>query len=94
MPSDFRHVSDMLLRSLLETRPERLRMRDVQDAVSRTLDALGRDAIRDDVPASAFEARREGARKSPRLCASIGRCRHTAFAVDTVLPVKCQDRLR
>lgn len=42
-------------------------MRDVQDAVSRTLDALGRDAIRDDVPASAFEARREAARTATKL---------------------------
>ena len=42
-------------------------MRDVQDAVSRPLDALGRDAIRDDVPASAFEARREAARKAAKL---------------------------
>ena len=42
-------------------------MRDVQDAVSRTLDALGRDAIRDDVPARAFEARREAARKATKL---------------------------
>jgi hypothetical protein len=67
MPSDFRHVSDLLLRRILETRPERLTMRDVQDAVSRTLDALGRDAIRDDVPASAFEARREAARKATKL---------------------------
>jgi hypothetical protein len=67
MPSDFRHVSDLLLRRILETRPERLTMRDVQDAVSRTLDALGRDTIRDDVPASAFEARREAARKATKL---------------------------
>ena len=42
-------------------------MRDVQDAVSRTLDALGRDAIRTDVPANAFEARREAARKATKL---------------------------
>jgi hypothetical protein len=67
MPSDFRHVSDLLLRRILATRPERLTMRDVQGAVSRTLDALGRDTIRDDVPASAFEARREAARKATKL---------------------------
>jgi hypothetical protein len=67
MTSDFRHVSDLLLRRILETRPERLTMRDVQDAMSRTLDALGRDAVRDDVPTSAFETRREAARKATKL---------------------------
>jgi hypothetical protein len=67
MPSDFYHVSNLLLRRILETRPERLRMPDIEQAVAWSLDALGRDAIRDDVPASAFEARREAARKATKL---------------------------
>jgi hypothetical protein len=64
MPTDFHHISNLLLRRILESRPERLRMPDIEQAVGWSLDALGRDAIRDDVPASAFEARREAAREA------------------------------
>jgi hypothetical protein len=64
MPTDFHHISNLLLRRILESRPARLRMPDIEQAVGWSLDALGRDAIRDDIPASAFEARREAAREA------------------------------
>jgi hypothetical protein len=53
-------------------------MPDIQDAVSRTLDALGRDAIREDVGLEAFERRRVAARKATDLtnyCKKLSRVR-------------------
>ena len=51
MPTDFSHIANLLLRRVLETRPEELRLPDIEQAVSWTLDGLGRDAIREFVRA-------------------------------------------
>ncbi len=67
MPSDFSHVANLLLRRVLETRPEELRMPDIEQAVSWTLDALGRDAIREDLTAALFEAKRAAAKQATVL---------------------------
>ena len=64
MPSDFHHVSNALLRRILETPARQLKPSDVQQALGWSLDALGRDAVRDDVPVSAFEARRTALREA------------------------------
>jgi hypothetical protein len=67
MPTDFSHVANLLLRRVLETRPEQLRVPDIEQAVSWTLDALGRDAIREDLAAIVFEARRAAAKQATVL---------------------------
>ena len=64
MPWDFRHVTDELVRHVLYTHPQQLRTFEVEQAVDRTILALGHDAIREDVPAHAFEARRAAAKEA------------------------------
>jgi hypothetical protein len=66
MPTDFSHIANLLLRRVLETRPEELRLPDIEQAVSWTLDALGRDAIREDLT-TVFEARRVAAKQATVL---------------------------
>ncbi len=67
MPADFSHVGNLPLRRVLEARAEGLRLPDIEQAVSWTLDALGRDAIREDLNAAAFEARRAAAKQAAVL---------------------------
>jgi hypothetical protein len=64
MPSGSRHVANLLLRRVLENKPEHLRMEDIEQAVGWTLDQLGRDAVRIDIPAREFSRRRIEARKA------------------------------
>jgi hypothetical protein len=64
MPSDFEHVTDELVRRILVAQSQQLRTFEVGQAVDRTILALGHDAIREDVPAHAFEARRAAAKEA------------------------------
>lgn len=64
MPWDFRPVTDELVRHVLYTHPQQLRTFEVEQAVHRTILALGYDAIREDVPAHAFEVRRAAAKEA------------------------------
>jgi hypothetical protein len=67
--SDFRHVSNTLLRHILQQQPHHLKRSDLQQALGFTLDALGRDAINQDVQEDAFEARRDAAREADKALA-------------------------
>lgn len=62
----FRHVSDHILRELLEKPANEARMEDVKGAVTTTILNLGLDAVRDEIPQPAFEARRTAARDALR----------------------------
>lgn len=53
-----RHVEDQVVRRILLNHPRALSLSEVFEAVERTLCALGHDAIREDIPAHAFEQRR------------------------------------
>jgi hypothetical protein len=65
VPSKFKHVSDRMLRRVLEAKPEDLALENlVIYGITPSIRALGYDAIRDDIPAHAFEARREAAREA------------------------------
>jgi hypothetical protein len=66
IPARFRHVSNRLLRELLEKEPAQVRMEDVKTAITTTIINLGYDAIRDDVTGPTFEARRMAARDAQR----------------------------
>ena len=52
------------VRGVLYTHSQRLRTFEVEQTVDRTILALGYDAIREDVPAHAFEARRAAAKEA------------------------------
>ena len=62
--SQFRRVENLLLRHVLESRPEDVHMVEIERAVGWTLDQLGRDAVRIDIPAREFSRRRIEARKA------------------------------
>ena len=62
--SQFRRVENLLLRHVLENRVEDVHMVDNEQAVGWTLDQLGRDAVRIDIPAREFSRRRIEARKA------------------------------
>ena len=62
--SQFRRVANLLLRHVLESRPEDVHMVEIERAVGWTLDQLGRDAVRIDIPAREFSRRRIEARKA------------------------------
>jgi hypothetical protein len=64
MPSDFSHVSDAVVRRILLNHPRALRLSEVFEAVERSICALGHDAIREDIPAHAFEQRRQAAKEA------------------------------
>jgi hypothetical protein len=64
MRSRLRSVANLLLRRVLENKPEHLHTEDIEQAVGWTLDQLGRDAVRIDIPAREFSRRRIEARKA------------------------------
>jgi hypothetical protein len=59
--SSFAHISNLILRRVLQAEPRQVPAADMREALSWTLDALGRDAINDDVPARALDQRIEAA---------------------------------
>ena len=61
MPLDFRHVTEERVRRVLYTHQQQLRTFEVEQAVDRTILALGHDAIRE---TRAFEARRAAAKEA------------------------------
>jgi hypothetical protein len=65
----FGHVANVMLRSVLQADPRHVRPAAMRQAVSWTLDALGRDVINDAVPALALSERIEAARKADRSAA-------------------------
>ena len=62
----FKHVANVVLRGALQNRTRQLRVAHLRQALSWTLDALGRDAIDDAVLATALEKRIEAAREADR----------------------------
>jgi len=44
----FTHVANLMLRGVLESRPQHVRAAEMRQALRRTLDALRRDTINDD----------------------------------------------
>lgn len=62
--SRFASVENETLRRRLEKTKATVTAEDVQIILVQTLQALGEDATRDDIPASAFEARRVAAREA------------------------------
>ena len=64
MPPDFHHVHDQVVKRVLITHPRDLTLTDIRQAVDLTLNHLGRDAVREDIPARAFEMRREAAKEA------------------------------
>ena len=57
MPWDFRHVTDELVRHVLYTHPQQLRTFEVEQAVDRTILALGYDARYQPITACAMGPR-------------------------------------
>jgi len=66
---NFAHVSNLVLRRLLQAEPQRVTTADMRQTLSWTLDALRRDAINDDVPARALDQRIEAAREAEQAMA-------------------------
>ena len=64
MPSDFSHVTDEVVKRILLNHPRSLRLSEVFEAVQKTICALGHDCIREDIPAQAFEQRRQAAKEA------------------------------
>jgi hypothetical protein len=54
--SQFRRVANLLLRHVLESRPEDVHMVEIERAVGWTLDQLGRDAVRMSAAGSSMNA--------------------------------------
>jgi hypothetical protein len=64
MPSDFRYIHDEIVKRVLLPHPRDLTLADIRQAVDLTLNHLGRDSIREDIPARAFAMRREAAKEA------------------------------
>ena len=64
MPSDFRNIQDETVRRVLLAHPRDLTLADIRQASDLTLNHLGRDCIREDIPAHAFEMRRQAAKEA------------------------------
>ena len=65
----FAHVSNLMLRRVLQAEPRHVPASDMRQAFSWTLDALGRDVINDDVPADALVQRIAAAREAGQAMA-------------------------
>ena len=55
--ADSRHLADRYLRFILEMEPRHVTRADLDSAFSATATALGHDMLREDIPASALDAR-------------------------------------
>jgi hypothetical protein len=60
----FAHVADRYLRHVLTKEPRHVTRADLQSAFSATATALGHDMLREDIPASALDARIAAARRA------------------------------
>jgi hypothetical protein len=64
MTDSFRHVSNALLRRTLEASPRQVRIAELRQAMTLTVESLGYDVINDSVPSSALLARTVAAREA------------------------------
>src|SRR5438067_194393 len=65
-PNDFPHVTDVMLRDVLQANPRHVKPPVMRQALEWTLDALGRDVINEEVPPTALEERIHAARTAKK----------------------------
>jgi hypothetical protein len=64
MPDNFAHVANTILRRTLEASPRQIRIAELQQALTMTVESLGYDVINDEVSSSVLLARTVAAREA------------------------------